>query len=154
MSETPPPNDATGKPADTATQLATVRTDLAEQRTTMAFERTRFAGDRTLMAWMRTAVSLFGFGFTIYKFFEYLYRAGLTEPDWRPRAPRVLAILLIGLGLVFLLVAVVQYIGFLKRLSGASRRRFPISSTLIAAVFLWVLGLLALITTIFQAGPV
>ena len=44
-------------------------TDLALRRTFMAYER-------TLMAWIRTATSLISFGFTIYKFFEYLVESG------------------------------------------------------------------------------
>ena len=47
-------------------------TELAQDRTGLAFERSRLASDRTTMAYMRTSVSLIGFGFTIYKFFQYL----------------------------------------------------------------------------------
>jgi putative membrane protein len=34
----------------------------------LALDRTRMAAERTLMAWVRTALSMIGFGFTIYKF--------------------------------------------------------------------------------------
>ena len=40
--------------------------------TKLAVERTRLAYERTLMAWVRTSTSLISFGFTIYKFFQYL----------------------------------------------------------------------------------
>ena len=40
--------------------------------TVLAIERTRLAHERTLMAWVRTSTSLISFGFSIYKFFEYL----------------------------------------------------------------------------------
>jgi putative membrane protein len=40
--------------------------------TQLAVERTTLAHERTLMAWVRTSVSLISFGFTIYKFFQYL----------------------------------------------------------------------------------
>jgi hypothetical protein len=40
--------------------------------TKLAVERPRLACERTLMAWIRTAASLISFGFTIYKFFDYL----------------------------------------------------------------------------------
>lgn len=40
--------------------------------TQLAVERTRLAHERTLMAWVRTAASLISFGFTIYKFFQYM----------------------------------------------------------------------------------
>ena len=47
-------------------------TVLAEERTDLALRRTLMAGERTLMAWIRTALSMIGFGFSIYKFFQYL----------------------------------------------------------------------------------
>ena len=47
--------------------------------TRLAVDRTRLAYERTLMAWTRTATSLISFGFTIYKFFEYL-REGSRSP--------------------------------------------------------------------------
>jgi len=46
-------------------------TVLAEERTDLALLRTLNAAERTLMAWIRTAISMIGFGFTIYKFFQY-----------------------------------------------------------------------------------
>jgi putative membrane protein len=141
-------------PADQRTVLAQERTTLAEQRTTMAFDRTRFAADRTLMAWMRTAVSLIGLGFSIYKFFQYLSQSGMTDANWTPSAPRALAIALILLGLAFLLVALIEHVRFMKRLSVGAGQRFPIGPSLIAAVLLWVVGLLALVAVIFRAGPV
>src|ERR1700679_1367281 len=52
-------------PEDKGTILAEKRTDLAMQRTSMAAER-------SLMAWVRTSLSMIGFGFSIYKFFQYL----------------------------------------------------------------------------------
>ena len=44
--------------------------------TRLAVERTRLAHERTLMAWVRTATSLISFGFTLFKFFQYLHQAG------------------------------------------------------------------------------
>jgi hypothetical protein len=44
--------------------------------TLLATDRTRLAHDRTLMAWVRTATSLISFGFTIYKFFQYMQEKG------------------------------------------------------------------------------
>jgi putative membrane protein len=40
--------------------------------TRLAAQRTRLAQERTLMAWIRTSTSLIAFGFTIFKFFQYL----------------------------------------------------------------------------------
>ena len=44
----------------------------ASVSTKLAVDRTRLAHERTLMAWVRTATSLISFGFTIYKFFQFL----------------------------------------------------------------------------------
>jgi len=49
--------------------------------TKLAIERTRLAHERTLMAWVRTATSLISFGFTVYKFVQYL-----RESQGAPRA--------------------------------------------------------------------
>jgi putative membrane protein len=53
--------------------------ELAEDRTDMAFQRTRLAADRTLMAWIRTSLSMISFGFTIFKFFQYLHESDPVE---------------------------------------------------------------------------
>jgi len=137
-----------GKPQD---QPPDPRVGLAEERTDLAMARTRLAADRTLMAWMRTAVSLFGFGFSIYKFFQYLQQSGLAGAGWQPHAPRFLAMALIGMGLVFLLVALFEYRRFLRRLGEKARHSWP---TLTAAFLLWGLGLAALIAVIFRLGPI
>lgn len=47
--------------------------------TILAVDRTRLAHDRTLMAWVRTSASLISFGFTIYKFFQYLHEQQGTQ---------------------------------------------------------------------------
>ena len=70
----------------------------------LALERTRLAYERTLMAWVRTATSLISFGFTIYKFFQYLRegRAGTFDGAF---GPRPFALMMIAIGLVALLLA-------------------------------------------------
>ena len=45
---------------------------LAVERTDWALDRTYMAADRTLMAWVRTSISMIGFGFTLYKFLQYI----------------------------------------------------------------------------------
>ena len=73
-------------------------TILAEERTDLAVERSVMASERTLMAWIRTAISMIGFGFTIYKFFQYKAEdiaAGIIR---RPNAPRNLGLSLIAVG--------------------------------------------------------
>lgn len=73
--------------------------------TLLAVDRTRAAHDRTLLAWVRTAVSLISFGFTIYKFFEYLKSTGGVGPA----GPRRFGIGMISVGLITLLLATIQY---------------------------------------------
>ena len=53
----------------------------------LALDRTRMAAERTLMAWVRTALSMIGFGFTIYKFLQVVQEQS-TLPVLRPQAPR------------------------------------------------------------------
>ena len=73
-------------------------TILAEERTDLAYQRTIIAAERTLMAWIRTALSMIGFGFTIYKFFQYQADEIASGKIQRPNAPRNLGLSLIALG--------------------------------------------------------
>lgn len=75
----------------------------------LALERTRLALERTMMGWMRTAVSMIGFGFTIFKFFQY-WRA-LVHAPVRPGllSSRVVALMLVGASTLLLVMATVQY---------------------------------------------
>src|SRR5262245_18646381 len=74
----------------------------------LALRRTFLAQERTLMAWIRTSVSLISFGFTIYKFFQYLSQ----EFPFQRRTyfgPREFAAAMIGLGVVSLALAAIDY---------------------------------------------
>jgi len=73
-------------------------TVLAEERTDLALRRTVIAADRTLMAWVRTSLSMIGFGFTIFKFFQYMPEEIAAGNVRRPHAPRSFALTLITLG--------------------------------------------------------
>src|SRR5580700_12080418 len=84
-------------------------TALAEERTELATRRTIIASERTLMAWIRTALSMIGFGFTIYKFFQYLPAELAAGNVRRPQAPRNLAMTLIALGTLALTAAAAQH---------------------------------------------
>ena len=64
--------------------------------TRLALDRTRMAGDRTLLAWVRTSTSLISFGFTIYKFFQYLRESQKVEPAGL-LGPRGFALLMISI---------------------------------------------------------
>src|SRR5215510_3050230 len=70
----------------------------------LALERNRLAYDRTMMAWVRTATSLISFGFTIYKFFEYVNQSGQTATQ-RRIGPREYGMLMIITGVIVLAIA-------------------------------------------------
>src|SRR6202047_4780399 len=89
-------------------------TVLAEERTNLAVERTIIAAERTLMAWIRTSLSMIGFGFSIYKFFQYLPEELAAGNIRRPQAPRNLGLTLIALGTLSLVAATWQHWNFLK----------------------------------------
>jgi putative membrane protein len=71
--------------------------------------RTRFSIERTMMAFQRTAVSLIGFGFAIFQFFERLQQMPGAKPATLPDAPRYLGLALIGCGVVALLISIWEY---------------------------------------------
>src|SRR5262245_63163523 len=76
--------------------------------TKLALERTRLAHERTLMAWVRTATSLISFGFTLYKFFQYLHE-GKPAVDVGVLGPRGFALIMIGIGLTALTFATIEH---------------------------------------------
>ncbi len=78
-------------------------TVLAEERTEMAMKRTAIAAERTLMAWIRTALSMISFGFSIYKFVQYLHE---QAHGVRVYSARNLALTLIALGTLALVGAI------------------------------------------------
>jgi putative membrane protein len=105
-------------------------------------ERTRLAYERTLMAWIRTALSLIGFGFT-------LYTLARTLGDKGPAAggawigPRAYGTIMISLGLVTLLLATLQHradLALLRR----EHPGLPRSLSALTAGLIALLGLLAL----------
>ncbi|MCP4381378.1 MAG: DUF202 domain-containing protein [Hyphomicrobiales bacterium] len=139
-------------PTKTGNQLAEDRTEMASGRTDLAFERTRLASDRTTMAYMRTSVSLIGFGFTIYKFFQYIQETPGFE-DLPSVGARNLGLALLLLGALMLIAAVVQQVTFLRRLTREAGHRFQISTAIVSSIALVVIGVLALVNIIFHVGP-
>src|SRR5215469_12537386 len=98
-------------------------TILAEERTDLAIQRTNMAAERSLMAWIRTCLSMIGFGFTIYKFFQYLPEDLAAGKIRHPEAPRNLALALIGLGTVALAAAAWQHQRLLAEIGAPEKRR-------------------------------
>jgi len=104
----------------------------------LGYERTRMAADRTLMAWIRTSVSMITFGFTIYKFFQYLMESDVVTEKFPHYAPRNFGVALVVLGMVMLALAIVEYYLFLR----------------MASLLLSLLGILVLMNLLFRMGPI
>jgi len=117
---------------------------MADQRTDLAFERTLLAHERTLMAWVRTAASLISFGFTIYKFFDYLAQSQKVTQAGERFGPREFAMAMIGIGLVTLVLAIAEHHHsrrVLREAGGEVRRSLAELMALLVAG-LGILGLL------------
>jgi putative membrane protein len=109
--------------------------------TRLAIQRTCLASERTLMAWIRTSTSLITFGFTIFKFFQYL---GSTEHRETVVSPWIVGMVMIVIGLVALILAWVQH----RREMGALRAQVggtPYSLAGIMAGLIAGLGVIALV---------
>ncbi len=138
-----------------------VSVELSSRRTGMSFQRTRLSADRTLMSVIRTSLSLISFGFTIYQGFTKAHQAGILDSSAAAghfgRALVLLGTFMLGLGIVYH----VRFMVELRRQRAEMKSvelihdegRFPVSLTLITAVALLVIGLFALASTVFKAGP-
>lgn len=137
---------------DAQTEKKDKGTILAEERTDLAIERSVMAAERTLMAWIRTALSMIGFGFTIYKFFQYKTEdiaAGIVR---RPYAPRNLGLSLIAVGTLALVGAAWQHRSFLKQI-GPSRKKETVSVSLVVAVAVALIGIVTFYGVLLHSGP-
>jgi len=138
-----------------------ISVELSARRTGMSFQRTRMSADRTLMSVIRTSLSLIGFGFTIYQVFEKLRDAGTIT---HAAAPRNFGIALVALGIVMLIVGIIYHVRFMLGLREErtamtaaglihGESRFPPSFTLITAIVLLLIGIFAIVSMVFEAGP-
>ena len=114
------------------------------------------------MAWVRTAVSLISFGFTIYQFLGHMAQANLVSG--MPHAARNFGVALVWLGVGMTVVGIVYHVQFMLGLRRERRAMcadgmvhgescFPVSFTLLVAVLLLVLGIIALTSLTFHIGP-
>ena len=138
-----------------------ISVELSSRRTGMSFQRTRLSADRTLMSVIRTSLSLIGFGFTIYQVFQKLYEAQVLK---RADAPRLFGEALVLVGIGMLVLGIGYHLAFmweLRQLRAALRRdglihgesHFPTSLTLIVALALLGIGVLAISNMACNAGP-
>jgi putative membrane protein len=112
--------------------------------TELAIERTRLAHERTLMAWVRTSASLISFGFTIYKFFQFLDKEAPVERHG-VLGPRRFALIMIGLGVTALAVATIEHHRQMRPLRPAAGG-VPYSLAAVVAALIACLGALGFIS--------
>ena len=117
--------------------------------TRMAVDRTRLAHERTMMAWIRTAVSLISFGFTIYKFFQYLQQQNPQGVTHGAFGPRHFAMAMIASGIVALVVAAWDHHRNMKRLR-VHYGPMPWSPATVLATLIGLLGVLGLLAVVFR----
>lgn len=142
------------------TDLSSNRTELSMRRTGMSIQRTRMSADRTLMSIIRTSLSLIGFGFTIHQAFKKAIESGvITSAD----SARNFGLSLLVLGVVLLVGGIVRHIQYANDLR---RRRgtmigdhlihgdspYPVSITLITAILLLLIGVVAIVSVLFDVG--
>jgi putative membrane protein len=133
----------------------------ASVSTSLALQRTRMAADRTLMAIIRTALSLISFGFTIYNIIDKLQSQNILKiSDAVPH----FAVALVLLGIIMLVVGIIYHAQFMLQLRHERAqliaqnvvpvgKSFPISFTMITAVLLFLLGVVAIVSMVFRIGP-
>ena len=149
------------EPISSEVNARSVSDELSSRRTGMSFQRTRMSADRTLMSVIRTSLSLISFGFTIAKAFEHLREAGVVSTD---KPARNFGVALVALGIVMLIAGIVYQVQFMLGLRHEreamkaeglvrAKSKFPPSMTLITAVVLLLIGIVAIVSLIFHIGP-
>jgi putative membrane protein len=138
-----------------------ISVELSARRTGMSFQRTRMSADRTLMSVIRTSLSLIGFGFTIYQVFDKLLEAGVFKSS---AAPRRFGEALVFLGVAMLVFGIGYHIAFMLELRKKREQLkseglvhaesgFPVSLTLIVAIALLAIGVVAALSVAYGVGP-
>ena len=138
-----------------------ISVELSARRTGMSFQRTRMGADRTLMAAIRTSMSLISFGFTIFQVFQKLREARVLQ---HAGAARNFGSALVLLGITMLVLGIIYHVRFMYELRRTREEmradglihgesRFPVSMTLIVAVLLLAVGLMAITSMTFNVGP-
>jgi putative membrane protein len=138
-----------------------ISVELSSRRTGMSFQRTRMSADRTLMSVMRTSLSLISFGFTIFQIFEKMRDHNVIV---HAASGRNFGVALVLLGILMLIGGIIYHVQFMLHLRHQREAMvaeglvhgesgFPISLTLITACVLLAIGIVAVVSMIFQVGP-
>lgn len=124
--------------------------DLGLTNTQLSWMRSDLSNLRTLMAWVRTAVSMIGFGFTIYNFYKG-FLTQLTDVG-RQDAARNLGVALVAAGTVSMMVALLNFWSInhsLESLAGQinlpAEMRHRWAYSYVIATLVMVIGLMTLI---------
>jgi len=140
---------------------ASISTELSSRRTGLSFQRTRMSADRTLMSVIRTSLSLIGFGFTLFQVFQKLHESNILKSG---KAPLHFGLTLVVLGVAMLVVGIGYHVIFMYGLREEraqlkadglihAESQFPLSLTLMVAVLLLGIGVLAIVSMVFGVGP-
>lgn len=151
------------EPQPSRTAGLDANTLMASRRTDLAYEQSGMAADRTQMSDLRTALSLIGFGFTIYKFFqEMASRSPASEAFALPARRFGFALVVLGVGL--LVASIVSHQLYLKKVRARARELFKmgllpeppgrsISPNVVVSVLLLAGGLLVILGIGLRTGP-
>ena len=107
------------------------------------------------------SLSLIGFGFTIFQFFQKMHETGTLI---RPESARNFGMTLVALGVLMLICGIIYHLQFMFGLRDERKAMiaaelihgestFPPSLTLVTAVVLLLIGIAAILSMIFQIGP-
>src|SRR6185436_8510163 len=114
--------------------------------------------DRTLMSVIRTSLSLISFGFTIFQFFQHLNESNVLHGAKMAAGNFGLALLWLGVGMLTL--GIVYHLQFMYGIRVVREEMtadgyihgqsvFPISLTLVTAVVLLLIGIVAIVSIAF-----
>ena len=151
--------DPAAAPGRKLTDPDEISVELSSRRTGMSFQRTRMSADRTLMSVIRTALSLSSFGFTIFQVFGELQKSGAFPG--RTHAARNFGVALVALGIVMLAFGIAYQAVFMKELRHRreelveeglihGQSGFPPSMTLVTAVLLFCIGVVAIVSMVVR----
>lgn len=116
-----------------------------------ALDGNKLAAQRTLMAWVRTTLSMIGFGFFIYEFFQIIQEHSAVVAV-RSQAPRNLGLTLTGLGTSVMVVAAIQHWIYVRSLRTDSPYK-PWDVSFIAACLTAIVGAMIFGSILLRSGP-
>jgi putative membrane protein len=138
------------------------RTKLSIYSTDLTIENTIMAADRTQMSVLNSSLSLIGFGFTIFKFFQEVGRQ--TQPAVFGPPARNFGLLLVLLGIFLLLAGMFNRIRVVRSIEQRRQAlhdqglslvppKHSISPNMAVSVMLLIGGVLVVLGIVARTGP-